>query len=104
MLHSRSASSKPSKNFDTSPTCTPEVRFIATALALGMTAAEVKADGEPRNHQYAWIGAFIAKRSQVLIAIWDGAPARLMRLGQRFSANSLIDNARGCTLAAPFKL
>lgn len=32
--------------------------------------------GEPRNHQYAWIGAFIAKRAQVLIAIWDGAPAR----------------------------
>jgi hypothetical protein len=31
---------------------------------------------EPRNHQYAWIGAFIAKRAQVLIAIWDGAPAR----------------------------
>jgi hypothetical protein len=32
--------------------------------------------GEPRNHQYAWIGAFIAKRAQVLLAIWDGAPAR----------------------------
>jgi hypothetical protein len=32
--------------------------------------------GEPRNHQYAWIGAFIARRAQVLIAIWDGAPAR----------------------------
>jgi len=32
--------------------------------------------GEPRNHQYAWIGAFIAKRAQVLIALWDGAPGR----------------------------
>ncbi len=32
--------------------------------------------GEPRNHQYAWIGAYIAKRSQVLMALWDGAPAR----------------------------
>jgi hypothetical protein len=32
--------------------------------------------GESRNHQYAWIGAFIAKRAHVLLAIWDGAPAR----------------------------
>ena len=32
--------------------------------------------GEKRNHQYAWIGAYIAKRAQVLIALWDGAPAR----------------------------
>jgi hypothetical protein len=32
--------------------------------------------GEPRNHQYAWIGAYIAKRAQVLVAIWDGARAR----------------------------
>jgi hypothetical protein len=32
--------------------------------------------GEPRNHQYAWIGAYIAKRAQVLIAVWDGEPAR----------------------------
>lgn len=32
--------------------------------------------GEPRNHQYAWIGAFVAERAQVLLAIWDGAPAR----------------------------
>ncbi len=31
---------------------------------------------EPRNQQYAWSGAYIAKRSQVLIALWDGKPAR----------------------------
>ena len=32
--------------------------------------------GEPRNHQYAWIGAFLARRAQVLFALWDGAPSR----------------------------
>ncbi len=31
---------------------------------------------EPRNHQYAWIGAFLARRAQVLFALWDGAPVR----------------------------
>jgi len=38
--------------------------------------AEIADYGEPRNHQYAWQGAFIAKRAQILIAIWDGAPAK----------------------------
>jgi len=37
---------------------------------------EVTEYGEPRNHQYAWQGAFIADRTHILIAIWDGAPAR----------------------------
>jgi hypothetical protein len=32
--------------------------------------------GEARNHQYAWAGAFVAKRAQVLFALWDGKPAR----------------------------
>ena len=29
-----------------------------------------------RNNQYAWIGAFIARHSNYLLAIWDGKPAR----------------------------
>lgn len=49
-------------------------RVIAAPLLASRRA--VSKYGEPRNHQYAWIGAFIAKRAQVLIAIWDGAPAR----------------------------
>ncbi|MCB1549671.1 MAG: hypothetical protein KDJ41_17860, partial [Hyphomicrobiaceae bacterium] len=32
--------------------------------------------GEPRNHQYAWVGAYLARHAHVLIALWDGAPAR----------------------------
>jgi hypothetical protein len=43
---------------------------------LMATRRVVKEYGEPRNQQYAWSGAYIAKRSQILIAIWDGAPAR----------------------------
>jgi hypothetical protein len=31
---------------------------------------------ESRSHQYAWIGTYIAKRAQLLLTIWDGAPAR----------------------------
>lgn len=37
---------------------------------------KLRRDGESRNHQYAWVGAFLAKRAQVLLAIWDGEAAR----------------------------
>lgn len=50
-------------------------RRVISAPLLASRHAVAK-DGEPRNHQYAWIGAFIAKRADVLIALWDGAPAR----------------------------
>lgn len=49
-------------------------RVIAAPLLSARRALE--GNGEPRNHQYAWIGAYIAKRAQVLLAIWDGAPPR----------------------------
>lgn len=31
---------------------------------------------EERNHQYAWGGAYVAGNADVLVAIWDGKPAR----------------------------
>lgn len=31
---------------------------------------------DPNSAQYAWAGGFIARRCDVLIAIWDGEPAR----------------------------
>ncbi len=40
------------------------------------TRRAVMEQGEPRNRQYAWSGAYIAKRAQTLIAIWDGELAR----------------------------
>ncbi len=35
-----------------------------------------RADGEPRNEQYAKVGAAIAEHAQVLFALWDGQPSR----------------------------
>ena len=32
--------------------------------------------GEPRNDQYAWLGGYLTEHAHVLIALWDGAPAR----------------------------
>lgn len=49
-------------------------RVIAAPLMASRRS--LAASGEPRNHQYAWTGAYIAKRAQVLLAMWDGAPAR----------------------------
>jgi hypothetical protein len=44
-------------------------------LAPGNTAASITKPGPARDRQYALAGAFIARHSQVLIALWDGAPA-----------------------------
>lgn len=35
-----------------------------------------KKDGEARDVQYARVGAVIAEQSQILIALWEGRPAR----------------------------
>lgn len=36
------------------------------------TAAKLLPQGEPRDRQYAYVGAYIAHHSQILIALWDG--------------------------------
>jgi hypothetical protein len=41
-------------------------------LAPGSSEAAVSDYGPERNHQYAEVGAYIAARSDILIAIWDG--------------------------------
>ncbi|MFM9943406.1 MAG: hypothetical protein ACKVP7_28410 [Hyphomicrobiaceae bacterium] len=57
------------------------------AALLARTTARVDApilsagDGwrqytEARNHQYAWAGAYLVTTCDVLIALWDGKPAR----------------------------
>jgi hypothetical protein len=35
-------------------------------------AAKILPQGEPRDRQYAYVGAYIARHSQILIALWDG--------------------------------
>lgn len=35
-----------------------------------------RSSGEERNHQYAWATAYVARSADILIALWDGKPAR----------------------------
>jgi hypothetical protein len=41
-------------------------------LAPGSTEESIRGYGEERNRQYAEVGAWVAARSDILIAIWDG--------------------------------
>jgi hypothetical protein len=47
-------------------------QVLPLPLVAGNTAADVETDGEARNRQYALAGAYIARHSQILIALWDG--------------------------------
>jgi hypothetical protein len=38
----------------------------------GNTLQGIAQQGEPRNRQYAQVGAFVARHSQVFLALWDG--------------------------------
>ena len=38
----------------------------------GNTVQGIAEPGEPRNRQYAQVGAFVARHSQVFLALWDG--------------------------------
>jgi hypothetical protein len=39
---------------------------------LGVRAGELRQRGEARDRQYAQAGAFVARHSQILLALWDG--------------------------------
>lgn len=41
-------------------------------LLNGYTERDVQAAGDARNHHYAQVGAYIARHSHILIALWDG--------------------------------
>jgi hypothetical protein len=46
------------------------------ALPLNGTPEEdIRSQGEARNDRYAFVGAYIAQHSQILVALWDGASA-----------------------------
>ncbi len=53
--------------------------WFALPLAEGATDESIRVQGYERNLQYAQVGAYIARYSQVLIAIWDGI--QVERLG-----------------------
>lgn len=47
-------------------------------LLPGATDDEVSVYGPARDRQYAYVGAYLARNSQVLIALWDGIPLELV--------------------------
>lgn len=47
-------------------------------LLPGVTEEEISVYGPARDRQYAYVGAYLARNSQVLIAMWDGIPLDLV--------------------------
>ncbi|MEP7234633.1 MAG: hypothetical protein ABI778_04985 [Ignavibacteriota bacterium] len=47
-------------------------RWFALPLVAGSTLEGIREQGYERNLQYAQIGAYLARYSQILIAVWDG--------------------------------
>jgi hypothetical protein len=47
-------------------------RWFELPLLPPNTASKILPQGEPRDRQYAYVGAYIARHSQILIALWDG--------------------------------
>lgn len=47
-------------------------RWFELPLLPPNTESKIIRQGEPRNRQYAYVGAYIARHSQILIALWDG--------------------------------
>lgn len=50
---------------------------LVMPLAEGSTPENIQHQGEHRNRQYALAGAYIARHSQILIALWDGVETAL---------------------------
>src|SRR5262245_61798120 len=72
------------KDFESDTSCQEFNDFLQLAekvieipLVGNNTEASIQEYGEPRNMQYAAVGAFIARYSQVLIAMWDGVDTKL---------------------------
>ncbi|MDP4219891.1 MAG: hypothetical protein Q8896_05590 [Bacteroidota bacterium] len=47
-------------------------RWFTLPLVEGTTADSIREPGYDRNPQYAQVGAFLARYSQIMIAVWDG--------------------------------
>jgi len=44
-------------------------------LPLLDSEQNISSYGDPRNKQYALVGAYVARHSQILLALWDGLPS-----------------------------
>jgi hypothetical protein len=51
-------------------------RYFEMPLVEGNTLENTAEPGEHRDRQYSQIGAYIAKHSQILIALWDGIESK----------------------------
>ncbi|MEI8135298.1 MAG: hypothetical protein WCH46_09555 [bacterium] len=47
-------------------------------LLSGSSYEDISKPGELRNHQYAFVGAYLSRHSQIIIAMWDGNPVELV--------------------------
>src|SRR5207253_1635211 len=45
-------------------------------LQAGASEQDIQAPGAARNRQYDAVGEYIARHSQILLALWDGQPAQ----------------------------
>lgn len=54
-------------------------RWFTLPLVEGVSDESIREPGYDRNLQYAQVGAYLARYSQILIAVWDGIP--IERLG-----------------------
>lgn len=57
---------------------TKSSRWFALPLVEGVTNESISEPGYDRNLQYAQVGAYLARYSQILIAVWDGIPVELL--------------------------
>jgi hypothetical protein len=48
------------------------VKWFELPLLPPSTESKIRSHGEARDRQYAYVGAYIARHSQILIALWDG--------------------------------
>ncbi len=51
-------------------------QVIELPLAEGITQQSLAAEEDARNRQYQQVGAYVARHSQILIALWDGVVKR----------------------------
>jgi hypothetical protein len=52
--------------------------WFQVPLMAGVTEDDIRDYGPARDDQYGYMGAYIVRNSQLLIALWDGVPAQLM--------------------------
>jgi hypothetical protein len=58
-------------------------RQIELPPADGITSEQIKTDAAARKRQYAFLGEFLVKYSQILIAIWDEEPFEALGAAKR---------------------